>query len=98
MTDRPETSLNAWKGIQDKIEGLHGRILSAVAGAHGLTDDELEERLRLSHQCVSARTNELRKSGRLIDSGVRRRTRRGRLAAVWVTSPSERQAAQISLI
>ena len=50
----------------------------------GLTVDQLEQLLNRSHQSVSARVNELRNKGWLRDSGVRRTTRSGRKAIVWM--------------
>lgn len=81
---RPSTSTEAWRQVQGQITELHNRILQAIRDAGGpLTDDELEVRLNLSHQNVSARTNELRNAGRLVVSGSRKRTRHGRLASAW---------------
>ncbi len=45
--------------------------------------DELEQQLGLSHQCCSARVNDLMKLGLIRDSGLRRKTRSGRAAIVW---------------
>ena len=49
----------------------------------GLTCDEIEMYLDRTHQSISARINELRDSGWIIDSGKRRKTRSGRAAIVW---------------
>ena len=49
----------------------------------GLTCDDVERRLDRSHQTISPRINELRDTGWIIDSGVRRKTRSGRAAIVW---------------
>jgi hypothetical protein len=58
-------------------------VATYVQGAVGLTVDALEQRLNRSHQTVSARVNELRDKGWVVDSGVRRATRSGRSAIVW---------------
>ena len=57
----------------------------------GLTVDALEQVLQRSHQTVSARVNELRDRGWVVDSGHRRKTRSGRSAIVW--SPSAQALA-----
>lgn len=49
----------------------------------GMTCDEVEQRLERTHQSMSARVNQLRDSGWVIDSGLRRKTRSGRDAIVW---------------
>lgn len=56
-------------------------------GGVGLTVDALEQHLQRPHQTVSARVNELRDRGWVVDSGIRRNTRSGRKAIVW--QPSE---------
>jgi len=50
----------------------------------GCTDDELEEWLDERHQTVSARRRELVLCGAVRDSGMKRKTRSGTLARVWV--------------
>lgn len=64
------------------------RIIERVYGqmhVHGVgcTDDELERRLHLSHQTLSAARNFLCEAGWLEDSGQRRPTRGKRDAIVW---------------
>lgn len=96
---RPATSKQAWRDIQDKITELHGRILNAIRLAGGpLTDDELEVVLKLPHQNVSARTNELRNAGRLVASGVRKRTRQGRHAMAWALAEQGATVEQGTLV
>lgn len=53
----------------------------------GLTSDEVEVALHLPHQSASARINELRDAGCLIESRMRRKTRAGAEAAVYVLAP-----------
>ena len=52
-------------------------------GDDGFTCDEVERALDRTHQSISARINELRDTGWIIDSGERRKTRSGRNAVVW---------------
>lgn len=54
------------------------------AGHQGMTDDELEVVTGLSHQCESARRNALTSKRKVRDSGLRRPTRTGSPAIVWV--------------
>lgn len=77
--------LEAYKYALSKAESLRVRIMLEI-DAHpndGITTDELEERLGLSHQTASARVSELKKMG-LIETrdGVFRPTRSGKRAAV----------------
>lgn len=66
----------------------HGQPTAAGGGA---TTDELVARLG-PHESVSGRVTELANAGWIVDSGVKRRTRKGRDAIVWVPSPAARQA------
>lgn len=52
----------------------------------GITDDAIEAALNMRHQNASARRRALVLKGLVKDSGLRRKTRSGRLAAVWVTA------------
>ncbi len=52
--------------------------------AKGMTADEISTLLLLPAQSVSARINGLHKDGHIADSGLRRKTRYGRNAIVWV--------------
>jgi hypothetical protein len=53
-------------------------------GYRGATDDESEVALKIRHESVSARRNGLVRRGSVRDSGLRRLTRRGNPAIVWV--------------
>jgi predicted ArsR family transcriptional regulator len=57
-------------------------------GAYGATVDEITVNLGLSNQTACPRRQELEKRGYLVDSGIRRPTRTGRQAIVWVVPPS----------
>jgi hypothetical protein len=65
-------------------ESVYNRI--AQVGECGMTCDEVEAALAMRHQTASARIYELRHMSRLVDSGMRRTTRSGRLAVVWVAA------------
>jgi transposase len=55
-----------------------------ASGHRGMTCDEIEQILDMRHQTISARVNELRNGGWIVDSGIRRPTRSNRNAVVWV--------------
>jgi hypothetical protein len=59
---------------------------AAKTEAKGMTGDEVAVLLDLPAQSVSARINGLHKDGFIVDSGIRRNTRYGRKAIVWVVS------------
>lgn len=67
------------------------RVLAALrkAGDSGLTDDELEEKLQMTHQSASARRNGLMRKGLVCDGGKLRLTRSRRKAVVWVVGRGE---------
>ena len=79
-----ETSEEAAKSI--KPSSLRSKVASMLRlrGLFGATDDELEASLGLRHQTVSARRRELVLLVKAKDSGVKRVTRSGRRATVWV--------------
>lgn len=51
-------------------------------GEHGATNEEIEYALGMSGNTVRPRVDDLKKAGRIVDSGARRRTRSGRQARV----------------
>ena len=62
------------------------RILRLIrcTGPFGATSDEVEQATGISHQSCSARFTELKARGDLTDSGMKRKTRNGRNARVWI--------------
>lgn len=87
-----DTSAQAGNSIRHITGALAKQCYDEIAATFhnhgiGLTVDALEQRLQRSHQTVSARVNELRDRGWVVDSGIRRKTRSGRPAIVW--TPSE---------
>lgn len=82
------------------LRGLTGYLAQRVndeifvtykRGAVGLTCDQVEIALHGSHQSMSARVNELRDKGWIVDSGTKRKTRSGRLAIVWTPSQAAKE-------
>lgn len=88
-----DTSFMAAENIAPLVGKLQQMVLDAALteGTRGVTCDEVEIILDMPHQTASARINELKdddpETGRpqmLYDSGVRRKTRHGQLAIVWI--------------
>jgi hypothetical protein len=67
---------------------------AAKSEAKGMTADELSILLELPAQSISARINGLHKDAFIVDSGLRRKTRYGRNATVWVAYPLGEQRQQ----
>ena len=74
------------KGIEEKLGDSQLKCFRAIveAGDAGMTGEEVETKTALPHQNASARLWELRKLGVIRDKGIRRKTRSGRGATVWV--------------
>ncbi len=84
-----DTSRAAAISITPHLERLERSVLGIITAfdERGLTCDELEENTGLSHQTASARINALyRKKGLIRDSGLRRKTRSGRCAVVYLAN------------
>ena len=79
-----DTSQEAAESIAKDTNRLRALVLEEIRDAGGLTCDEIEARLEMRHQTCSARVHELMAAGRIRDSGMRRKTRSGRNAVVWV--------------
>lgn len=69
-------------------------ILRRLQYGTGWTTDQLVEASQRPHQSISARVNELRDAGWLVDSGDTRKTRSGMDAIVWVLTDAARHAIQ----
>lgn len=89
-----DTSREAAQAKVGRIAEERTKVYLAVirAGSSGATWDELVERLDLS-PTANGRITELRELGLIIDSGRRRKTRRGRNAAVYVVAPAKAVSA-----
>ncbi|MBF8297390.1 MAG: hypothetical protein HW395_47 [candidate division NC10 bacterium] len=80
-----ETSRQAAAEIAPRLSALQEDILRYLRGrADGATCDQLEDALTLRHQTCGPRLRELALSGAIVDTGIRRRTRSGRKAIVWL--------------
>ncbi len=81
-----DTSENALRSIDSIAQQVRMRVLREIAVRGGLTCDEVEEILDMRHQTISPRVNELMNQGLISDSGLRRKTRSGHEAAVWIVA------------
>jgi hypothetical protein len=86
-----DTSRAAAKSMTVTSNSMRGKVLTLIEegmffGVTGATDDEVEDYTGWLHQTVSARRRELVLLGKIKDSGMRRKTRSGRQATVWVLS------------
>jgi len=86
-----DTSLAAAESMRGRARTDENRVRSAFQayGPDGLTADEVQDLLSLSHQNGSARVSTLARRGEIVDSGRRRKTRTGRTARVYVWAGSQ---------
>lgn len=72
--------------IEKALGDTHVKCLRAIvsAGAEGYTCDEVEVITGLPHQGASARIRELVQKKLIEERGIRRKTRSGRSAAVYI--------------
>lgn len=88
----PETSMHAALTLP---KGRRHAIVMQIASCRdvqvGLTDEELERRLRAKHTTVSAARNHLVGVGWLQDSGRRRKGSSGRPTVVWELTEAARR-------
>ena len=80
------TSKAAADSIRKISPTQRDRVLAYIqaAGNRGATDDEIVTALNMLIQTVTPRRGELRTQGWIIDSRRVRRTRTGRMGAVWI--------------
>lgn len=82
-----DTSEMAAASMVPSADSIRERVRNYIAsrGLDGATCDEVQYALDMLHQTASARVTELRLRGDIIKSGEKRRTKAGRLAAVYLT-------------
>jgi len=81
------TSDAARDSIADVAPTMRERVYGFIAHrAHGATNEEITVALDMRMSTVSARTNELKREGRIVESGETRPTTSGRNAAVLVVA------------
>ena len=82
-----DTSFEAAESMREPAAVIRSAILRAVVASHiGLTCDEAEVKLHLTHQTCSARFTELHQAGLILKTEQRRLTRGNRNAVVYVGS------------
>lgn len=81
-----DTSQAAAEAIAEHLGRLQSMSFAAIvaSGLSGLTADELAARLGMERASIQPRTSELRRKGKIIDSGQRRRNASGKAAIVWI--------------
>ena len=87
-----DTSRAAAESVEQATPILRERVFVHIsaAGVRGITCDEAEEELGLRHQTCGPRIRELCLAGRIEDSTLRRKTRSGRGAIVWIEAQPPR--------
>lgn len=85
-TDAAETQRTAAVLAYPSTGTWRRKVLDAitVAGNHGMTDEQIQEALRMNPSTQRPRRVELVEGGWVMDSGRRRSTRSRRDAVVWV--------------
>jgi predicted ArsR family transcriptional regulator len=86
-TDNIDTSHAAAARTESMASKQTAMIHKALDRYGPQTSDEIANRVDLLPHQVIKRVSDLRNSGTVIDSGERRPTRTGRLAAVWRVAP-----------
>ena len=90
--DTRETSREAYRSIAGDLPRLEGVVLEFIRRSDGATDDEIEAGTGLPHQTASARRNGLMRRGLIRVASnergepLKRQTRSGRKAFVWVAA------------
>lgn len=89
----PAQPIDTSRAAADQITSNTGKLRAQAlawitdAGDDGLTDEQGIARSGMAANTWRPRRVELVQSGRVVDSGARRRTRSGRLAVVWKARP-----------
>lgn len=91
-----ETSREAWDSVLSHLSTVDGDIMARIA-AGGATCDEIEAMTGYKHQTAAAQIRHMTKAGLLVASEVRRPTRSGRKAIVWVLADPRTIPAQAEL-
>ncbi len=83
-----ETSREAAIAAKPSAKSIRARVRRWIdrQGRNGATDDEIEVASGMPHQTISARRRELVLEGAIVWNGLKRKTRSGRNAKVWVSA------------
>ena len=82
VSDSPTSQASA-EAIKPDAGRLRAKVLTAISGYCGLTDEEGIEATGIAPSTYRPRRIELVEQGKVIDSGQTRLTRAGRKAVVW---------------
>lgn len=84
-----DTSAEAAEAISEHLGRLQAMVLTAIAkrGSMGLTAHETATVLQSDRTAIQPRLSELRRKGRIVDSGLRRLNASGKRAIVWIARP-----------
>jgi hypothetical protein len=81
-------SVEAAEAIKPDANRLRQVVYDAISRADdGLTDEEIQDQLKMIGNTARPRRRELQLSGLIVDSGRTRRCKSGRKAVVWVVNP-----------
>lgn len=84
-----ETSAAAAQAMAPKAKSLRVQVLERIITArHGLTADEVAEKMNQSILTIRPRVAELKRQGLIVQSSERRENKSGRKAVVWVARGS----------
>lgn len=86
---REATSHDAAHQIEDHTPTLRERVYTLISLRNGITDEEIAEHLGLEMNTARPRRWELERQGLIYDSGVRRKTKSGRAAILWVIAEQQ---------
>jgi len=76
---------------------LRAKALQVIASSQGLTADEVAEKMNMSVLSIRPRVTELKRMGRIEETGVTRKNQSGRNAAVYRIRAVEGQLQMFSL-
>ena len=86
----PATSHEAARTAQGMAE-RHKHIICAALFWRGLTSQEISNMCELNYHQVARRISDLKRDGKVQDSGETRRSPGGRRATVWELAPQPRK-------
>lgn len=83
-----DTQLDAWESVQKALPRCRGRVFEVIQRhmPAGVTSEQIAIELGWPINSISGRVTELRRWGRIKDSGVRARTYASRSAVLWVVA------------
>ena len=82
-TEHPETSKTAAESLGERARFIREQVMQMLSVFPDVTPDEAATFLKLDKLAVRPRFSELAASGRIEDSGQRRKNASGKNAAAW---------------